>query len=147
MTTPMSITASPSSSARPPRILVAEDDLEMRRLVIDALHHDGYDVVEVADGGQLLGRITDCYRFHATPEPIDLILTDVRMPICTGFDIIKGLRDAHWTTPVIIMTAFGDDDARARAKRLNAVLLDKPFEMSALRAQVRELLHATGKAA
>ncbi len=119
----------------------------MRRVVIDALRRDGYDVVDVSDGGQLLLRITDIFRLHPSPEPIDLILTDVRMPTCSGFEIIEGLREAHWTTPVIIMTAFGDEDARARAKRLNAVLLDKPFAMTALRAEVRELLDATKTAA
>ena len=142
---PLSVMRAPS--ARPARILVAEDDLEMRRLVIDSLRRDGHDVVDVTDGGQLLVRISDFYRLCSTPEPIDLILTDVQMPVCTGFDIIKGLRDAHWATPVIIMTAFGDADARARAKKLNAVLLDKPFEMIALRTHVRELLRATGRAA
>ncbi len=119
----------------------------MRRLVIDALRRDGYEVVDVSDGGQLLLRITDIFRLRPSPDPIDLILTDVQMPTCNGFDIIEGLRDAHWTTPVIIMTAFGDDAARARAKSLNAVLLDKPFAMAALRAEVRELLDATKTAA
>jgi DNA-binding response OmpR family regulator len=114
----------------------------MRRLVIDALRRDDYDVVDVTDGGQLLVRITDFYRVHPAPDPIDLIVTDVRMPVCSGFDIIQGLRDAAWHTPVIIMTAFGDDQARARARKLNAVLLDKPFEMSTLRKHVRELLRS-----
>ena len=142
MTIPMPLSSpTPAPTARRPRILVAEDDLEMRRLVIDSLRRDDYDVVDVTDGGQLLVRITDFYRLRPTPEPIDLIVTDVRMPVCSGFDIIKGLRDAHWATPVIIMTAFGGDDARARAKKLGAVLLEKPFEMAALRRHVRELLH------
>jgi DNA-binding response OmpR family regulator len=134
---------SSSPFERPPRVLVAEDDREMRRLVIDALRRDGYDVVDVTDGGQLLVRITEFYRLRPAPDPIDLIVTDVRMPVCSGFDIIQGLRDAAWLTPVIIMTAFGDDEARARAKKLNAVLLDKPFEMNTLRNHVRELLHAS----
>ena len=122
------------------RILVAEDDREMRRLVIEELRRDGHDVVDATDGGQLLLRITDFYRLRPTPDPIDLILTDIRMPVCSGFDIIQGLRDANWMTPVILMTAFGDDDARTRARALGAVLLDKPFEMSVLRAHVRALL-------
>jgi DNA-binding response OmpR family regulator len=128
------------SSTVPPRILVAEDDEEMRRVVIDSLRRDGYDVVDVTDGGELLVRITSLYRLRPAPEPIDLIVTDVRMPVCNGFDIIQALRDAGWATPVVIMTAFGDDEARVRAATLNAVLLDKPFEMSALRSHVRELL-------
>jgi DNA-binding response OmpR family regulator len=123
-----------------PRILVAEDDPEMRRLIIESLQKDGYDVVDVADGAQLLVRITSYYRLHPDPEPIDLIVTDVQMPVVNGLDIVKGLRDARWTTPIVIMTAFGDDEMRARVKALGALLLDKPFKMNALRTIVRTLL-------
>jgi DNA-binding response OmpR family regulator len=126
--------------SRPPRVLIAEDDPEMRRLVVDALRKDKYDVVEETDGGRLLVRIAAIYTFATTVDPFDLIVSDVRMPVCTGLDILKGLRDAKWDTPVILMTAFGDDETRARAHKLGALLFDKPFTMSALRAKVRELL-------
>jgi DNA-binding response OmpR family regulator len=132
---------SPFASARRARILVAEDHLEMRRLVIDALRDD-YDVVDVTDGGQLFDRITDFDLQQPAPDPIDIIVTDVRMPLCSGFDIIERLRDAAWSTPVVIMTAFANDEALARAKRLHAVLLDKPFAMSTLQLYVRELLRS-----
>jgi DNA-binding response OmpR family regulator len=141
----MTPATSPSPSLSPARILVAEDDADMRRLVIDSLRGEDYDFVDVSDGGQLLLRITDFYRLRPPPEPIDLIITDVRMPVCDGFEIIQGLRDADWRTPVILMTAFSDDQARARARTLGAVLLDKPFEMTVLRARVRELLRETGR--
>jgi DNA-binding response OmpR family regulator len=122
------------------RVLVADDDTEMRRLVAESLRKDDYDVVEEVDGGRLLVRIAAIYAFERTVDPFDLIVSDNRMPVCSGLDIVKGLRDAHWTTPVILMTAFGDDETRQRAEALGAMLFDKPFQMGALRAVVRSLL-------
>jgi DNA-binding response OmpR family regulator len=122
------------------RILVAEDDLEMRRLVIESLRADGHDAVDVSDGGQLLMQLTSLYRLRPDPDPIDMVVTDIRMPVCNGLEIVQGLRDADWTTPVVIMTAFGDIETRTRATRLGAVLLNKPFKMTMLRAVVRDLL-------
>jgi DNA-binding response OmpR family regulator len=121
-------------------VLVADDDAEMRHLVAESLRKDDYDVVEEADGGRLLVRIAAIYTLGEANDPVDLIVSDIRMPVCTGLDILKGIREAHWTTPVILMTAFGDDETRARAVKLGALLLDKPFQMSALRLVVHELL-------
>ncbi len=130
----------PGPSTRPARILVAEDDGELRQVVIESLRKDGHEVVDVADGNQLLIRITSHYRLRPDPEPIDLIVTDIRMPVVNGLDIIQSLRDAHWSTPVVIMTAFADTETRAHAHRLGALLLDKPVKMSVLRLGVSDLL-------
>jgi DNA-binding response OmpR family regulator len=122
------------------RVLVADDDAEMRRLVAESLRKDNYEVVEEPDGGRLLVRIAAIYTLGETSDPFDLIVSDIRMPVCSGLDIVKGLREAHWSTPVILMTAFGDDDTRARAETLGALLFDKPFQMSVLRLVVSDLL-------
>jgi DNA-binding response OmpR family regulator len=122
------------------RVLVADDDHQMRRLVAESLRKDGYDVSEEADGGRLLVRIAAIYAFERTVDPFDLIVSDIRMPVCSGLDIVKGLRDAHWRIPIILMTAFGDHETRQRAEALGALLFDKPFQMGALRAAVRSLL-------
>jgi DNA-binding response OmpR family regulator len=119
-------------------VLVAEDDAEMRRLVVEALREDGYDVDEAGDGGRLLVKITAQYR-NPSAE-VDLIIADIRMPICTGLQVVAGLRDAHWTIPVILMTAFGDHDTHASAEALGAVLFDKPFAIDDLRTAVMNLL-------
>ena len=71
---------------------------------------------------------------------IDLIVTDLRMPVVTGLAILRGLRAAHCEVPVILMTAFGDDAVRRDAAELGATFLDKPFAMSALRAKALEML-------
>ena len=126
---------------RPFRVLVAEDDVEMRRVVADALRDDGYDVVELSDGGRLLVDIaTRIEDEEAAGESVDLIVSDIRMPICTGLQILEVLRQSHWHTPVILMTAFGDDATRKHAEGLMAVLFDKPFDLDDLRTAIAHLL-------
>lgn len=112
----------------------------MRRVVADALRRAGYEVVEEPDGGGLLVRIAAIKSFNTTADGFDLIVTDIRMPVCDGLSVVHGLREAKWNTPVVVMTAFGDDETRARVRKLGAVLLDKPFKMEALISLVRELL-------
>src|SRR4051812_19498572 len=128
------------TESRPARILVAEDDFEMRRLVADCLRKEGYEVHEVADGAELLLRIEDSFFLRRVPAPIDLFVTDIRMPVYTGLEIVRGLREAGMHMPVVIMTAFGNPETRERAESLGAVLLDKPFKLEAFRAVVRRLL-------
>ena len=130
------------SPGRPARVLVADDDTEMRRLVCDTLRKDGHEVVEEPDGGRLLVRVASLYHPTETIEPVDLIVSDIRMPVCTGLDILKGMRDAHWATPVVLMTAFADDEVKRRASALGATLFNKPFQMSELRETVKALLVA-----
>ncbi|MEO7037563.1 MAG: response regulator [Polyangiaceae bacterium] len=131
-----------SSAVRHARVVVAEDDFEMRRLVADCLRKEGYEVHEVADGDQLLVRIEDSYFLRRVPMPVDLFVTDIRMPVYTGLEIVSGLREAGLTTPVIIMTAFGNAETRERAEALGATLLDKPFKLEQLRGLVRRVLHS-----
>lgn len=127
---------------RAPRVLVADDDPEMRRLVSDTLRKDGYDLVEEPDGGRLLVRVAALYQKAGAALPVDLIVSDIRMPVCTGLDILKGMRDAHWGTPVVLMTAFADDEVCRRATLLGATLFNKPFPMADLRRAVKGLLAA-----
>jgi DNA-binding response OmpR family regulator len=126
------------------RILLAEDDAQMRRLVADALREDGHEVVETSDGGRLLVEVAARLKAGEGAESLDLIISDVRMPICTGLQILAALREAHWPTPVILMTAFGDAATRRHAESLAALLLDKPFAMDDLRIAVANMLSGRG---
>jgi DNA-binding response OmpR family regulator len=112
----------------------------MRRLVAESLRKDGYEVIEEADGGSLLARVANHSSFDRTVDFFDLIVSDIRMPVCSGLDVVKGLREARCNTPVILMTAFGDRETRSQADAVDAVFFDKPFQMGALRAIVRSLL-------
>lgn len=122
----------------PARIVVADDDSAMRRMVVETLREDGHDVVELPDGGRLLVLIAQCCRGDVSIP--DLIVSDVRMPVMTGLAMLKGLRDAHWKIPVILMTAFPDADTLWRAKVLDAKVLAKPFALEELRRVARASL-------
>jgi DNA-binding response OmpR family regulator len=126
--------------SEPFRVLLAEDDAEMRRLVADALRADGYELVEAPDGGRLLVNIAAWLKGGHGAESVDLIVSDIRMPICSGLQILAALREGHWRMPVILMTAFGDEAIRKHAESLDAVLFDKPFDVDDLRTAVANLL-------
>lgn len=123
----------------PPRVLVAEDDDDMRRLVVEALQKDGYDVGAVPDGGRLLVALGRELLGHGEVGT-DLLIADVRMPVCSGLQIVRKLRGARCLVPVILMTAFGDEAIREHAKTLGAMLFDKPFEIGDLRTAAAILL-------
>src|ERR1035441_4075980 len=108
------------------RVLVAEDDPEMRRLVVEALRKDGHEVMEATDGGRMLVRLAEAFDRDPALLSVDVIVSDMRMPVCNGLDLLERLAEARWRIPCILMTAFGDDETRKRVDRIGAVLLDKP---------------------
>src|SRR6266852_3739631 len=98
--------------------------------VTAALRKEGYDVLEAPDGSRLVAHLAQAYvEAHVPDRAVDLIVTDMRMPGSDGLDIVELLRATEWRVPVIVMTAFGDGETRARAHRLGAILLDKPFKL------------------
>lgn len=119
---------------RPAHIVLAEDDHELRCLLAAALREDGHEVIVARDGAQLAEHLgSRCLR-HEFP---DLVITDVRMPGGNGLDILASIRERNWTTPFIVITAFADEALREEALRLGAAaVLDKPFDIDALRAIV-----------
>jgi DNA-binding response OmpR family regulator len=119
------------------RLLLAEDDLEMQDMVAGALRDDGYDVVTVRDGGELLSRLAPS---GETTEAYDLVISDIRMPVCSGLTMLEGLRRARSTMPVILMTAFGDDEVRKEVEAHGGVLFDKPFDIDDLRTAILHML-------
>lgn len=124
----------------PPRILVAEDDPDMRRLVVEALRKDGYEVIDVPDGGRLLVTLAHELVDENGAQLADLLVSDVRMPTCSGMAILEQLRASQRRMPVILVTAFGDAATHAHAEALGALLFDKPFDMDDLRTAVASLL-------
>ena len=127
--------AAPGAVARG-SVLVAEDDPDMRRMLVTLLRMAGHHVVEAADGADLLARL-DPAENGAAPDPIDVIVSDVDMPQLSGLDLLAALRCSRWTTPVVLVTAYGDAETRAEARELGAaVILDKPLDAELLRQAV-----------
>jgi DNA-binding response OmpR family regulator len=122
------------------RVLVAEDDPDMRNLVVEALRKDGHDVQQAIDGGDLLVRIAEGFRRDPNRPSVDVVVSDIRMPGYSGLELVERLYNARWRIPLILMTAFGDEDTRKRAERIGAVLFDKPLRLEELREAVKRLL-------
>ena len=134
------------SALRGASVLLAEDDMEMRRLLASALRKDGYEVIEAKDGTELLDYLATAMLHGDRFGWPEVIITDVRMPGATGLQVLAGLRQSDWETPIVLITAFGDEAVHTAAGQLGAALLDKPFDVDDLRQIVRRLT-STGEAA
>jgi CheY-like chemotaxis protein len=129
-----------STKEEPFRILIAEDDPEMRSLMSAAMHQRGYEVIAVHDGEQLFSHLRRMAIHLRRPRP-DLIVSDIRMPGYSGLELLEAMRGADLDLPVILITAFSDPATQDEARRLNAILLDKPLRMDALLQVVDTLLN------
>jgi CheY-like chemotaxis protein len=114
-----------------PRVLVADDDRELRETIATQLRGEGYEVHEVASGDEVLS-VLGAERARSERGEIDLLLLDVRMPGGSGLDLVFRLRNAHWRTPVLLMTAFPDALLLDDADRLGVTVLHKPFPLERL---------------
>ena len=123
------------------RVLLAEDDAEMRRLLGWALRKDGYEVIEARDGAECVGYAQPWVFRGRRVEPPDVIVSDVRMPGWSGLEVLGILRAGDAAIPVILITAFGAPDAYAEAWRLGAAaVLTKPFDVDDLRRTIRDVV-------
>lgn len=122
------------------RVLLAEDDEQLRALLAETLRQDGYDVVEARDGLELVDRVEEAaVQARSDGVPISLLISDVRMPMLTGLDVLHVLRVRQWTAPVMLITAFGDEATHREASQLEATaVLDKPFELERFRKEVEK---------
>ena len=118
---------------RTPRVLISEDAADVRMLVAAALRGLGYEIVEVKSGAELLDELgNEILSGDPTACP-DIIITDVRMPGLTGMEVLAGLRQAGWSTPIVLMTAYADPQIREEAERLGATaFFSKPFDIDDL---------------
>jgi DNA-binding response OmpR family regulator len=115
-----------------PRVLLAEDDDEMRALLAAALRKDGYEVTACGNGINLLGHISAGLHGRRSGS-YDLVVSDIRMPGLTALEVFEDLRGHSTPPPLILITAFGDERTHAQAGRLGArAVLDKPFQIDRL---------------
>jgi PAS domain S-box-containing protein len=127
-------TAEAVGSPDRPLVLVAEDNVEMRRFITEVLS-DEYRVVAAADGEETLAK--------AIAEPPDAIVTDLMMPKLGGDKLIAGLRSHEPLAPVPVLVLSAKADEELRFKLLAESVQDyviKPFSANELRARVRNLV-------
>jgi len=122
-----------------PRLLIVDDDPELRVFLRTELEIEGYACTEAASGQQALGLIR--------AESWDLLLLDWTLPDFSGVEICRRLRGSDDQTPVLMLTAR--DDVRERVEALDAGAddyLTKPFSIEELLARVRARLRSASKA-
>lgn len=121
-------------------VLIAEDDDEMRKLLAEAFCAEGYDVTECRTGVEFLLKLEPLV-LKDRPLNYDIIVSDIRMPGVTGLEILEDLHERDELPPVILITAFGNSETHAQAKRFGAAaIFDKPFEMDTLLTKAREIM-------
>jgi CheY-like chemotaxis protein len=114
-------------------VIVAEDETDVRKMVAAALRSLGFEIIEARSGAELLDHLGDCLLGGDPAGRPDIIISDIRMPGLTGMEILAGLRQAQWTTSIVLMTAYADLETREEARRLGVdAFFAKPFDIDDL---------------
>ncbi|MBN2163691.1 MAG: response regulator transcription factor [Pontiellaceae bacterium] len=120
------------------KILIAEDDANIRAGLIDLFESDGFDVCAVGDGATALGQYA-AGRF-------DLVLLDVMMPEKSGYDVCREIRKSDSRVPIIMLTAKGEEIDKVVGLQLGADdYVTKPFGVHELLARVEAVLRRAGE--
>jgi DNA-binding response OmpR family regulator len=117
------------------KVLLVEDEEQLRRVMKDLLEREGYTVAEARDGVQALDQVD---RFAP-----DVIILDLNLPGIDGYSVLSQIRSrpATRTIPVVVLTAKGDEDNEVRVFELGADdFITKPFRAKALSARLEAVL-------
>ena len=113
------------------KILVAEDDLLMLKMLEFRLKKDGHEIIVTNDGREAVGKLAEF-------QP-DLVITDIMMPYLSGLEVISAVKKKYPTgTPVIILSGMGQENVVLEAFQLGADdYITKPFSPNELSVRVR----------
>ncbi len=120
------------------KVLVVEDDEAIRRGLVDALGVNNYEVLEAGDGRSGLATAIGC--------EVDIVLLDIMMPGMDGMAVLRELRKAKPSLPVIFLTAKGDAPDRVAGLRQGADdYIAKPFSLAELLARIEAVLRRSAE--
>ena len=129
------------------KVLIVDDDPDMRLVIGSVLRSRSYEVIEACDGEEALAKLRD--------EKPDLMLLDLLMPKMDGFALVRELQNAHWRNyhkmPILIMSSIREEASQRRyeletGRRLGADdYIEKPIEPFALLERIEKLLSEGGK--
>jgi two-component system, NtrC family, response regulator AtoC len=113
------------------KILVADDEQNLRRVLVAMLRRDGHEVVQAVDGNSAIEQLAD----------VDVVITDLRMPGADGMDVLRAAAKHHPHVPVIMITAYGSVGQAVEAIKAGAFdYIEKPFEQDSIRTIVEKAL-------
>ena len=130
------MTEQTETTSSPGRILVADDEPHIRRVLLTILKSASYEVCEALDGKDAKEQLDG-------EAPFDFILLDLMMPYASGIEVLEHIRehDLYDDTPVIILTAKGQDADRDAALARGAVdFMTKQFSPKKLLLRIQEIL-------
>jgi two-component system, NtrC family, response regulator AtoC len=117
------------------KILVADDEQNLRRVLVAMLRRDGHEVVQAASGAEAIERLAE----------VDVVITDLRMPGADGMEVLRTAARSFPQVPVIMITAYGSVGQAVEAIKAGAFdYIEKPFEQDSIRTIVDK---AIGQAA
>ena len=117
------------------RVLVVDDEQSMRDMLRIVLRRDGYHVLLARNGSEAIELLRR--------EPVDLLLSDIKMPDVSGVDVLRVAKDLNHDIIAIMMTAFASTETAVEALRLGATdYFTKPFSMDELKLKVRQHFEA-----
>ncbi|MCR4659449.1 MAG: response regulator transcription factor [Bacteroidales bacterium] len=123
-----------------PRILIVDDEQDIREILSFNLEAEGYDVLCAASGEEAVEVLSG--------TKVDLIMLDVMMERMSGFDVARQLRAGGDATPVIFLTALADEASQLEGFGAGADdYVAKPFSFSTVLARVKAVLRRSGNAA
>jgi two-component system, NtrC family, response regulator AtoC len=116
---------------QPAKILVADDEQNLRRVLVALLRREGHDVVQAASGVEAIDRLSE----------VDVVITDLRMPGADGMEVLRTASRLHPHVPVIMITAYGSVGQAVEAIKAGAFdYIEKPFEQDSIRVIVEKAI-------
>jgi signal transduction histidine kinase/CheY-like chemotaxis protein len=128
------VTAAPPTvlATAPLRVLVIDDEPDVRATLVDMLEAQGHTVVQAPGGREGLGLME-------TGPPVDLVLTDLGMPGMTGWDVARQIRERWPVVPVGLMTGWGEQQLTPVERSRVSFVITKPFDLEALSLALAEI--------
>jgi two-component system response regulator PilR (NtrC family) len=120
-------------------VLVVDDEKAMREFLTVLLEKQGHAVLSASDGEEALRLLAD--------HPVDLVISDLRMPRMDGIGLLAGIRERNPDLPLIMVTAYASSESTIQAMRLGADdYITKPFRVSEIRLVVEKALARVARA-
>jgi DNA-binding NtrC family response regulator len=115
------------------RILIAEDDQDIRNILTMILEGEGYEIIQAENGDEALKTIRT--------QHIDLLLLDIKMPKLSGIDVLYYMHKEGYKIPVIILTAYSQAKEDPEVKQENVLaFLVKPISFNELKSKIKDIL-------